>query len=194
MPPIFAASSREAPSSTAAIANSRRACAASFARWANPANFAGGIVRPHRNSVAHGKPPQFAILNHAAVDSGIPRESDTQRLGISRIRPPSNFALRRCPAGAGSCSEPPLPWRWAAFPPRSTSRSLTDWNAAPPMDDKSSFIEWMVRNRGEETGFLGQRWDRFRQAVASRDLWDPRDLRAFLLTPRAERRKRSRSA
>jgi hypothetical protein len=35
MPPIFAASSREAPSSTAAIANSRRACAASFARWAN---------------------------------------------------------------------------------------------------------------------------------------------------------------
>jgi hypothetical protein len=32
--------------------------------------------------VAHGKPPQFAILNHAAVDSGIPRESATQRIGI----------------------------------------------------------------------------------------------------------------
>ena len=27
-----------------------------------------------------------------------------------------------------------------------------DWNAAPPMDDKLSFIEWMVRNRGEEAG------------------------------------------
>src|SRR5262249_55958922 len=27
--------------------------------------------------------PQFAILNHAAIDSGIPRESATQRLGIS---------------------------------------------------------------------------------------------------------------
>src|SRR5262249_37521524 len=26
--------------------------------------------------------PQFAILNHAAIDSGIPRESATQRLGI----------------------------------------------------------------------------------------------------------------
>ena len=59
-----------------------------------------------------------------------------------------------------------------------------DWNAAPPMDDKLSFIEWMVRNRGEEGSFLGQRWDRFRQAVASRDLWDQRDMRAFLLTPR----------
>jgi protein-L-isoaspartate(D-aspartate) O-methyltransferase len=59
-----------------------------------------------------------------------------------------------------------------------------DWNAAPPMDDKLSFVEWMVRNRGEEAGFLGQRWDRFRQAVVSRDLWDQRDMRAFLLTPR----------
>jgi hypothetical protein len=59
-----------------------------------------------------------------------------------------------------------------------------DWNAAPPMDNKLSFIEWMVRSRGEEAGFLGQRWDRFRQAVASRDLWDQRDMRALLLTPR----------
>jgi hypothetical protein len=32
--------------------------------------------------VAHGKPPQFAILNHAAIDSGIPRESAAQRFGI----------------------------------------------------------------------------------------------------------------
>jgi hypothetical protein len=32
--------------------------------------------------VAHGKPPQFAILNHAAIDSGIPGESATQRVGI----------------------------------------------------------------------------------------------------------------
>src|SRR6266404_4067256 len=28
-------------------------------------------------------PPQFAILNHAAVDSGIPREPAAQRIGIS---------------------------------------------------------------------------------------------------------------
>src|SRR5262249_8992351 len=47
-------------------------------------NLAGGVVRPHRNGLAHGKPPQFAILNHAAIDSGIPRESATQRLGITR--------------------------------------------------------------------------------------------------------------
>jgi hypothetical protein len=35
MPPILAASVREAPSSTAAIASNRRACAASFARFAS---------------------------------------------------------------------------------------------------------------------------------------------------------------
>jgi hypothetical protein len=35
MPPIVAASSREAPSSTAAIAKSLRACAPSFARFAS---------------------------------------------------------------------------------------------------------------------------------------------------------------
>src|SRR5262249_31773333 len=28
-------------------------------------------------------PPQFAILNHAAIDSEIPKESAAQRLGIS---------------------------------------------------------------------------------------------------------------
>src|SRR5438132_13894538 len=32
-------------------------------------------------------PPQFAILNHAAVDSGIPRESATQRIGIRQGLP-----------------------------------------------------------------------------------------------------------
>src|SRR5262249_20189881 len=54
-----------------------------FRSLGKTANLAGGVVRPHRNGPAHGKPPQFAILNHAAIDSGIPRESATQRLGIS---------------------------------------------------------------------------------------------------------------
>src|SRR5262249_6769041 len=57
-----------------------------FRSLGKPANLAGRIVRPHRNGLAHGKPPQFAILNHAAIDSGIPKESATQRLGISSSR------------------------------------------------------------------------------------------------------------
>ena len=61
-----------------------------------------------------------------------------------------------------------------------------DWNAAPPMDARKSFIDWMIRNRGEDPGFLGKRWDRFQQLLAQRDIWDERDKRAFLLTPRQE--------
>jgi len=41
------------------------------------------VVRPHRNSVAHGKPPEFAIFNHAAVDSGIPRATNHKTMGFS---------------------------------------------------------------------------------------------------------------
>ena len=61
-----------------------------------------------------------------------------------------------------------------------------DWNASPPTDTRSDFIAWMTRNRGEDPGFLGQRWDRFKQLVANRDIWDKRDIRAYLLTPREE--------
>jgi protein-L-isoaspartate(D-aspartate) O-methyltransferase len=44
----------------------------------------------------------------------------------------------------------------------------------------------MTKNRGEDPGFLGQRWDRYKQLLASRDIWDKRDIRAYLLTPREE--------
>ena len=44
----------------------------------------------------------------------------------------------------------------------------------------------MVRNRGEDPHFLAERFDRFQQLVAHRDVWDEADMRAFLLTPREE--------
>jgi protein-L-isoaspartate(D-aspartate) O-methyltransferase len=77
----------------------------------------------------------------------------------------------------------------AALRPISATANVTvpyDWNAAPPTTSKADFVEWMVKNRGEDRGFLGQRWDRFQQVQARRDLWDDRDVRAFLLTPREE--------
>ena len=61
-----------------------------------------------------------------------------------------------------------------------------DWNASPPLNPRSEFIAWMTKNRGEDPGFLGQRWDRFQQLLAKRDLWDQRDMRAYLMTPREE--------
>jgi len=56
----------------------------------------------------------------------------------------------------------------------------------PPMQSREGFVAWMVKNRGEDPGFLGQRWDRYLQLIAHQDVWDEADKRAFLLTPREE--------
>ena len=61
-----------------------------------------------------------------------------------------------------------------------------DWKASPPTDSRASYIEWMVANRGEDLGFLGQHFDRYQQLLTHHDLWDKRNERAFLLTPREE--------
>jgi protein-L-isoaspartate(D-aspartate) O-methyltransferase len=54
----------------------------------------------------------------------------------------------------------------------------------PPMDKRQSFIDWMVKNRGEDAGYLGQRWDRYTILVANRDVSNVENKRAFLMTPR----------
>ena len=56
----------------------------------------------------------------------------------------------------------------------------------PPSGDRAEFVEWMVNNRGEDRGFLGQRWDRLQVMVDHKDVWDDAVKRAFLLTPREE--------
>ena len=61
-----------------------------------------------------------------------------------------------------------------------------DWNASPPTDSRANFISWMVANRGEDPGFLGQRYDRYQAMLAHHDLWDARNERAYLMTPREE--------
>ena len=61
-----------------------------------------------------------------------------------------------------------------------------DWTTSPPMDDRTKFIDWMVANRGEDPDFLGQRFDRFLQLIANNDLWNDRNKRAYLMTPREE--------
>ncbi|UVK51848.1 protein-L-isoaspartate O-methyltransferase [Mesorhizobium sp. AR02] len=61
-----------------------------------------------------------------------------------------------------------------------------DPNAMPVMDSRAGFIDWMKKNRGEDAGFLGQRWDRFQALLAHKDVWDQRDKRAYLMTPREE--------
>jgi protein-L-isoaspartate(D-aspartate) O-methyltransferase len=74
----------------------------------------------------------------------------------------------------------------AAEPARANVPKPYDWSASPPRQSREAFIEWMVQNRGEDPHFLAERFDRFQQLVAHRDVWDEADMRAFLLTPREE--------
>jgi protein-L-isoaspartate(D-aspartate) O-methyltransferase len=74
----------------------------------------------------------------------------------------------------------------AACPALANVPSAYDSSASPPRQSREAFIEWMVKNRGEDPKFLGQRWDRLQQLIAHHDVWDEADIRAFLLTPREE--------
>ena len=62
----------------------------------------------------------------------------------------------------------------------------SDPSASPPRQSREAFIEWMVKNRGEDPHFLGERWDRLQQMIAHKDIWDEADIRAYLLAPREE--------
>jgi len=61
-----------------------------------------------------------------------------------------------------------------------------DWNAAPPTDSRANFIEWMVKNRGEDPRFLSERYDRLQALLAHHDVGEKRNIRAYLMTPREE--------
>ena len=61
-----------------------------------------------------------------------------------------------------------------------------DWDAAPPTSSREAFVAWMVKNRGEDANFLGQRYDRYLKLVAGKDLWEAPTTRAYLMTPREE--------
>src|SRR6266849_6096085 len=56
----------------------------------------------------------------------------------------------------------------------------------PPTTNRDAFVGWMQANRGENPAFLGQRWSRYEVLLHNRDLWEKRNMRAFLMTPREE--------
>ena len=71
-----------------------------------------------------------------------------------------------------------------AVPARANVPVPYDWTAMPPLGDRQAYIDWMVKSRGEDPKFLGERYDRFIIMVKNGDLTDDRNKRAFLMTPR----------
>jgi protein-L-isoaspartate(D-aspartate) O-methyltransferase len=74
-----------------------------------------------------------------------------------------------------------LPFEANAAVPRPYS-----YEAVPPMDSINAYVRWMQDNRGEDPKYLRPRFERFQNMVGDRDVWNARDKRAFLLTPREE--------
>lgn len=85
-----------------------------------------------------------------------------------------DFLTTFATAAASVLSKP----AWANVP------TTYDWMVAPPLGSKQVFIDWMVKNRGEDSTFLGQRYDRLIVIIKNGDITDDRNKRAFLLTPR----------
>lgn len=71
-----------------------------------------------------------------------------------------------------------------AAPARANVPLPYDWTAMPPLGDKQAFIDWMVKDRGEDQNFLAQRYDRLIVMIKNGDVRDDRNKRAFLMTPR----------
>ena len=66
----------------------------------------------------------------------------------------------------------------AVSPALANVPSAYDWSASPPRQSRDAFVDWMVRNRGEDRHFLGERFDRFGELVARHDVWNETDMRA----------------
>ncbi len=76
----------------------------------------------------------------------------------------------------------------AAIPFASARAAIAPYNyeAAPPADSAQTYIDWMVKQRGENPKLLAERYQRYQSLVTNKDLWDKRSMRAFLMTPREE--------
>jgi len=84
-------------------------------------------------------------------------------------------------AGTGSL------WTTAALRPAcAVVPQPYDWSASPPTSSRDAFVAWMNANRGEEPKYLGRRFDKWQDLLRGHDLWDERNTRAYLLTPREE--------
>ena len=58
------------------------------------------------------------------------------------------------------------------------------WDASPATGSNEEYVAWMVTNRGEDPKVLAARYQCYLALLNRKDLWDGRNARAFLLTPR----------
>ena len=77
-----------------------------------------------------------------------------------------------------------------AAPAKPCRRRFTYRPVAADGQPREIFVAWGEAQRNEDPKYLGERFDRFGALVRNEDLWDDRNKRAFLLTPREIRAAR----
>src|SRR5262249_8470830 len=85
----------------------------------------------------------------------------------------------RLSAAAAASAAFPLPGRAGGGKPCTLG-------AARPLGAAGAVMEGMKEHRGEDPRYLRARFERFQNMVGHVDLWEARNKRAFLMTPREE--------
>lgn len=74
----------------------------------------------------------------------------------------------------------------AASPSFAGPKTPATADLTPPHDTAKAYIDWMVANRGENPQKLAEHYARFQALVRNKDLYRPKEMRAFLFSPREE--------
>jgi protein-L-isoaspartate(D-aspartate) O-methyltransferase len=68
--------------------------------------------------------------------------------------------------------------------PEVISFDITSRTSHPSIEDKSSYISWMLKNTKEKEKFINWRWECAQDIISWKSLSEPRVIEAFLRTPR----------
>ena len=56
----------------------------------------------------------------------------------------------------------------------------------PPLESEETFVQFMRQKRNEDAKYLKLRYQRLQKLITSKDVYRPKEINAFLLTPREE--------
>jgi protein-L-isoaspartate(D-aspartate) O-methyltransferase len=131
----------------------------------------GGSSKPAKPAEQAAAAQPAAAETPSAAPSVAPAAEPAAPTAVSSPASASGASAAATTVGTGSKSRP---------------STVFTFDMAPPTENKETFINWMVTNRGEDPKYLTERWDRYEAMVKNGDLLNDQTRRAFLLTPREE--------
>jgi protein-L-isoaspartate(D-aspartate) O-methyltransferase len=135
----------------------------------------GALARDHLRTI-----PGAAAKSPFAFSRELGYQAADQGFGWSTLLEEALLQRREFLAGAAGLMGGALASRMAL----ANVPTAFTYDLSPPMDSREKFVQWGVAQRGEDPKYLAERFDRYVALVRNEDVWDNRNKRAFLLTPR----------